>query len=155
MLFTYVRKSSHFVWKIVDYQVQSVDELLLLYHSCIPLFHLFHLVLSTQVKVLPPDWMSWAIWLWTPHPSSPSPPPGISIPRAACQTPQPPEIPLNFPTWLGTPGKNVSIKNAFTLFYNAKVIVSAIKREKNHFHTNHQVDFNNYFLAVKTCSRKA
>ena len=28
-------------------QVQSVDELLLLYHSCIPLFHLFHLVLST------------------------------------------------------------------------------------------------------------
>lgn len=85
----------------------------------------------------------------------PLPLPGISIPRAACQTPQPPEIPLNFPTWLGTPGKNVSIKNAFTLFYNAKVIVSAIKREKNHFHTKHQVDFNNYFLAVKTCSKKA
>lgn len=67
---------------------------------------------------------------------SPVPLPGISIPRAACQTPQPPEIPLNFPTWLGTPGKNVSIKNAFTLVYNAKVIVSAIKREKIIFTLN-------------------
>ena len=34
----------------------------------------------------------------------------------ACDTPHP----LEFPTWLGSPGKNISVKNAVALYFFAK-----------------------------------
>ena len=39
----------------------------------------------------------------------------------------------NFPTWLGTPWKDISVKNAVAKYFIRKIIVSAIKREKIFF----------------------
>ena len=39
----------------------------------------------------------------------------------------------NFPTWLGTPWKDISVKNAVAKYFMRKIIVSAIKREKIFF----------------------
>ena len=36
----------------------------------------------------------------------------------------------NFPTWLDTPWKDISVKNAVAKYFMRKIIVSAIKREK-------------------------